>query len=92
MRLSKPTCKAMTRRGTACQCKPEPGKKRCRLHGGRSTGPKTPAGRDQSRRNLLLAQAALARPECAQARRQRSLNGWKNRRLRERYRQLGIPW
>ena len=37
-------CEARTRRGTLCQ---RPGTKRngkCRLHGGRSTGPKTEAG------------------------------------------------
>jgi len=42
-------CGAVTRRGTPCQCKPEPGKKRCKLHGGKSTGPKTEAGREAIR-------------------------------------------
>jgi len=37
-------CRAKTRSGAPCYCKPEPGKKRCKFHGGRSTGPKTPEG------------------------------------------------
>lgn len=41
----RPTCGAKTRTGQACQMKVVPGKKRCRLHGGLSTGPKTKAGR-----------------------------------------------
>jgi len=40
------TCGAKTtRRGTPCRNKSEPGKRRCKFHGGRSTGPKTPEGR-----------------------------------------------
>ena len=39
------SCGARTRRGTACQKPPLRGKKRCRLHGGLSSGPKTAAGR-----------------------------------------------
>ena len=39
------TCGAKTRRGTYCKMMPVPGKKRCRLHGGLSTGPKTEEGR-----------------------------------------------
>ncbi|MBB6054123.1 hypothetical protein HNQ39_005970 [Armatimonas rosea] len=42
-------CGAKTRRGTSCKCKPEPGKNRCKWHGGKSTGPKTQAGRDAIR-------------------------------------------
>ncbi|WP_199559606.1 HGGxSTG domain-containing protein [Paracoccus sediminilitoris] len=38
-------CKAKTRKGTACQMKSEPGKRRCKFHGGRSTGPTTVEGR-----------------------------------------------
>ncbi|MDB3929681.1 hypothetical protein N9413_10870, partial [Paracoccaceae bacterium] len=38
-------CGARTRRGTACQKPPLNGKTRCRLHGGLSTGPKTPEGK-----------------------------------------------
>jgi hypothetical protein len=36
-----------------CRCWPIRGKSRCRLHGGLSCGPKTPAGKDKSRRNAL---------------------------------------
>ena len=38
-------CGAKTRAGGCCQVRAEPGKARCRFHGGKSTGPKTPAGR-----------------------------------------------
>ena len=41
---SAPRCGARTRRGTACQCPALRGRRRCRLHGGRSTGPRTPEG------------------------------------------------
>ena len=36
---------AKTRAGGCCQVRAEPGKARCRFHGGKSTGPKTEAGR-----------------------------------------------
>lgn len=39
------TCGARTRKGTLCRAKSEPGRKRCRFHGGCSTGPRTPEGR-----------------------------------------------
>lgn len=42
-------CGARTRKGTPCQCKPVQGKLRCGLHGGKSTGPKTEAGREAIR-------------------------------------------
>lgn len=48
-------CGARTRKGSPCAMKPEAGKHRCRLHGGMSTGAKTPEGRAR------IAQAALAR-------------------------------
>ena len=38
-----PRCGAKNRRGTGCQCPAMPNG-RCRLHGGLSTGPKTPEG------------------------------------------------
>ena len=38
-------CGAKTRRGTPCQTPAITGKARCRLHGGLSTGPKTPEGK-----------------------------------------------
>jgi hypothetical protein len=36
---------AKTRAGGCCQVRAEPGKARCRFHGGKSTGPNTQAGR-----------------------------------------------
>ena len=38
-------CLAKTRLGTKCQKPPLKGKKRCRLHGGLSSGPRTAEGR-----------------------------------------------
>ena len=38
-------CLARTRRGSPCQNPAIGGRTRCKLHGGRSTGPKTSAGR-----------------------------------------------
>jgi hypothetical protein len=40
-------CGAKTRTGGCCQVRAEPGKARCRFHGGKSTGPKTEAGRNR---------------------------------------------
>ena len=39
------TCSATTRSATPCQKPPMKGKKRCRLHGGLSTGPRTAEGK-----------------------------------------------
>lgn len=38
-------CGAKTRKGTTCKCKSIPGKRRCKFHGGLSTGPKTEEGK-----------------------------------------------
>lgn len=38
-------CAARTRKGTPCRNKSEPGRRRCKFHGGMSTGPKTPEGK-----------------------------------------------
>lgn len=43
--LCKKTCGARNRKGGFCFMKPIPGKKRCRFHGGLSTGPRTEEGR-----------------------------------------------
>ena len=40
----------LTRRHTSCQCPAVRNRRRCRLHGGKSTGPKTTAGLERSRR------------------------------------------
>jgi hypothetical protein len=39
------TCGAQTRKETPCRAKSELGRKRCRFHGGLSTGPRTAEGR-----------------------------------------------
>jgi hypothetical protein len=59
-------CGARTRRGTRCQAPAMRGKKRCRLHGGKSTGPRTPEGLERSRKarwkhGLRSAQAIAQR-------------------------------
>ena len=41
----RPQCGARARSGAACKNKVIPGKRRCKYHGGLSTGPKTEAGR-----------------------------------------------
>ena len=46
MRSSRPRCGAYARStGRPCQAPVVPGKQRCKLHGGLSTGPKTAEGR-----------------------------------------------
>jgi hypothetical protein len=40
------------RDGQPCQALSEPGKERCRFHGGRSTGPRTPEGKERALANL----------------------------------------
>ena len=46
-RKLRPACGAKTRSGGKCALRVEPGKKKCRLHGGLSTGPKTKEGRER---------------------------------------------
>lgn len=41
----RPRCGARTRRGTACSRKVVPGRFRCRVHGGLSSGPRSVAGK-----------------------------------------------
>jgi len=41
-------CLAKTRRGTLCQNPAIGGRTRCKLHGGRSTGPRTAEGKSRS--------------------------------------------
>ena len=47
--MNAPRCGAKTRKGTACRA-PAMANGRCRMHGGKSTGPRTPEGRERSRR------------------------------------------
>jgi hypothetical protein len=44
-RKERPACGARNRQGKPCAVRVEPGKRRCRFHGGLSTGPRTAAGR-----------------------------------------------
>lgn len=43
------SCGAKTRKGTPCRNKSEPGRRRCKFHGGRSTGARTPEGIERIR-------------------------------------------
>ena len=52
-RLRRVPCGARRHRdGEPCRALSEPGKKRCRFHGGRSTGPRTPEGKARCAANL----------------------------------------
>ena len=44
-RKLRPACGVRTRRGEPCGARVVPGKRRCRMHGGLSTGPRTAEGR-----------------------------------------------
>jgi hypothetical protein len=46
-RKDRPRCGARNRQGQPCAVRVVPGKRRCRFHGGLSTGPKTPEGRER---------------------------------------------
>jgi hypothetical protein len=47
--MKAPRCGAKTRRGTSCQCPGMRTNGRCRVHGGLSTGPRTPEGIERIR-------------------------------------------
>src|SRR6478736_5992462 len=68
-------CGAKTRAGGCCQVRAEPGKARCRFHGGRSTGPKTQAGR--ARISPALAVARLSRDASSEWPEMRAKLDWK---------------
>ncbi|WP_428849225.1 HGGxSTG domain-containing protein [Thetidibacter halocola] len=64
-------CGARTRKGTPCRAKSEPGKRRCRFHGGCSTGPRTPEGREriaEAQRRRWAAWRAAQKPSTASER------------------------
>ena len=63
-------CGAKTRSGAPCTKFPMEGKRRCRLHGGLSTGPKTPAGR-----------AAISAANTKHGR----YKNWREKQAKERY-------
>jgi len=66
-------CGAITRRGGRCARQPAAGRRRCKRHGGASSGPRTPAGKAAAiaaatagrRRWLQRMRAAKARGEIA---------------------------
>ncbi len=60
------TCDAKTRAGTPCRRSPVRGRRRCRLHGGCSTGPRTEAGRKRisASERRRWAQWAVSKVEC----------------------------
>jgi hypothetical protein len=66
-RKKRPVCAARNRHGKPCHMRVEPGKRRCRFHGGLSTGPKTVAGRQRiaeaQRRRWKAFREARARQE-----------------------------
>jgi len=47
--MNAPRCGARTRKGTPCRA-PAMANGRCRMHGGKSTGPRTPEGLERSRK------------------------------------------
>ncbi|MGH8031308.1 MAG: HGGxSTG domain-containing protein [Luteimonas sp.] len=49
------------RDGQPCEARPEPGKRRCRFHGGRSTGPRTGEGKARAMANLRRGRTPAAR-------------------------------
>ena len=70
--MTKQICGAKTRAGTLCATKPVPGNTRCRWHGGRSTGPRSAAGKAKVALNLPRVRNAyakeMARNEISEAR------------------------
>jgi hypothetical protein len=78
--LAAPRCGARTRSNCACR-QPAMENGRCRMHGGLSTGPRTPAGRERCRRARLThgfysaEMAALRRASAACCRRMDAIVG-----------------
>ena len=70
-------CLAKTRRSTECQWPAITGSERCRLHGGRSTGPRTQEGRARiSAANLKHGRKTKQRLAEAKARAQANREIW----------------
>ncbi len=64
----RPICGARCRDGHPCQAHAVPGKTRCRMHGGLSTGARTPEGKArqaEARRRIALAAQARAAARAA---------------------------
>jgi hypothetical protein len=77
-------CGAKTRRGTNCEAPAIKGGRRCRLHGGLSTGPRTPEGRERIRQARTIHGFYSAK---AIATRRRARAGYRS--LRAFLRELG---
>jgi hypothetical protein len=60
-RKDRPRCRARTRAGGACLVRVEPGKARCRFHGGLSTGPRKAAPGSRRRSSIGGAPTVLAK-------------------------------
>jgi hypothetical protein len=59
-RRERPKCGARNRQGEPCAVRVEPGKARCRFHGGLSTGPRTIEGRARVANRQLRPTISLA--------------------------------
>jgi hypothetical protein len=69
------------RRGTACQCPAIRGRRRCRLHGGLSTGPRTAEGLARIRQaNTRHGRYSREQVELARRMREFQMNGIKSAR------------
>ena len=64
-------CGAKTRAGGACQNPAIGGRNRCKLHGGRSTGPRTPEGKAR----VIAANTKHGRRSKAHVARVKAING-----------------
>jgi len=74
-------CGARTRRGTACECPAIRGRRRCRLHGGLSTGPRTAEGLARIRQaNTRHGRYSREQVELARLMREFQMNGIKSAR------------
>lgn len=82
-------CNARTRNGGYCRSKPMHGKRRCRMHGGASTGPKTEAGKRRVKENLAKARSVI-NANTTKARTARSLRS--RRAIQTRHRERVWPW
>jgi hypothetical protein len=60
-RRERPRCGARNRQGEPCAVRAEPGKARCRFHGGLSTGPRTIEGRARVAEAQRQRRAKIAR-------------------------------
>ena len=80
-------CGAKTRSGTPCKNPAIAGKQRCRLHGGRSTGARTPEGRAKLRA-LHLKHGRSTTEAKAEARRRAAVGREVRAELREIEREL----